>query len=188
MIWNYTTCSAQSFLTYICTFNSLIYQFIRNSIQDAGYSHYQQVFSFSVRQGHMALFLSILLFAMKHHMTRLLSVSMAQRNYTLLFCLLHKLLAICIGLVFVNTFVLMILFVRTIFHEEKRFREVAESYERMRANCTNTSSDKTTQAFKSNANNSAHEYDHSMNGISIESIPKLSSRSNSTWLSSGSNV
>ena len=37
------------------------------------------------------------------------------------------------------------------------------------------------------ANNSAQEYDHSMNGISIESIPKLSSRINSTGFSSGSN-
>ena len=68
---------------------------------------------------------------------------------TLFFSLLHKLLAICIGLEFIITFVLMILLVRAIFHDEKRFREVVESYERMQAICTNTSSDKTTQAFKS---------------------------------------
>ena len=36
------------------------------------------------------------------------------------------------------------------------------------------------------AKNFAQEYDHSMNGISIENIPKLSSRINSTGLSSGS--
>ena len=73
----------------------------------------------SVRQDHMALLLSILLFAMKHHMTRLLNVSMTQRKIHPFFSLLHKLLAICIDLEFVITFVLMILIMHYISRREE---------------------------------------------------------------------
>ena len=44
----------------------------------------------------------------------------------------------------------------------------------------------TMTIIEKRANNSTQEYDHSMNGISIKCIPKLSSRINSTGLSSGS--
>lgn len=318
-IGNYTTCSAQSFLIYTSAFTSFVYHIslwvfysckIHYRMQTVTIVNYVEpflhVFSIGIPMifGLIVLlkgffnvnttrpFCSITIYpslCTEKPYDEIVECINGTKEDTPLFSLLHKLLAICIGLGFVITFVLMILLVRTIFYEEKRFREVVEVYERMRANCTNTTSDNRAQASKSklqheqtkiltkeclshllfwfltwisvilflcgiqdrwvivsnlmltplqgfwsfvvfcdgkiqiirrchhdstylkafrliftssdypdvlfsnmtiikrDENNSAQEYDDSISGISIESIPKVSSQSNPTGLSSGSN-